>query len=352
MLLRRGFQSTMRTRKGCERDCGKCPGASQCLEPKALTEPIPRQLWYLLGGSAVLYATMTVVPEWSAKLVEGANVVGLASSDIQENVRTIMHSAGLVDSDKVLVMVTKTGTPHVIGLPGPATTKILLLPEEFGPYLAQHGVLTLTDEIQDDRTGEWKTVTVYEGDVDAIPVDLRKKFLHDGMIIPTRNEVAWIIGHEAVHLTHMHSLLGAFATLSTFTLSHLFIKLYANLQSKFSSTAIKGNLGEVPFEAMKRGRTVFGMARGSHTLAAAAGSIGLGLVASWWMERQADIVSAQRLQLQQASIDLVEKKILQNQIIKQRYGDKTLTRDGNDLTELTHPSNTTQLQYLRETLNR
>jgi hypothetical protein len=72
---------------------------------------------------------------------------------------------------------------------------------------------------------------------------------------------------------------------------------------------------------------------------------------TWFQEKRADLISAQKLHCAKSATKLVLKKRLQNWVYRKHansFWALFVTADGNDLLKMSHPPITQQLKYMSE----
>lgn len=303
----------------CKLDCSLCPTANQCFQHRAVLKPINGVVWAAIGAAVAVPFFLTrkrqLLPaSFIVSEEERANVE--LTDATNEKLRSILRSVGVQHPENIDFIVTKGVGPTAIGS-DQGDGGVILIPATLLRMMSS------TAHVEVSR-GEDEEV-LYAGPAAQIPDDVREYVLrNDGVLLPTEEEVRYIIGHEGVHLARRHSLMVALTAAGGMLCTHLLLKGYNLLRSR----RIVGSY------------RIYGL---YHTLAAFCGTSLLLPLVSMAAEREADVLSAEKLHLGKVAVQLVEKKITQNLTQASRF----ITPSGNDLTELEHPPLTVQKRYLQ-----
>lgn len=304
----------------CKLDCSKCPTANQCFQHRAVLKPINGMVWAAIGAAVAVPFFFTrkrqLLPaSFIVSEEERANVE--LTDATNEKLRSILSSVGVQHPEKVEFIVTKGVGPTAIGS-DEGDGGVILIPATLLRMMSTSAHVAVS-------RGDGDEQVLYAGPASEIPDEVREYVLkQDGVLLPTEAEVRYIIGHEGVHLARRHSLMVALTAAAGMFSTHLLLKGYNLLRSR----RIVGSY------------RVYGL---YHTLAAFCGTSLLLPFVSMAAEREADVISAEKLHLGKVAVQLVEKKITQNLVHASRF----ITPSGNDLTELEHPPLTVQRRYLQ-----
>lgn len=288
---------------------------------------VNRVVWAVAGTAMAVPLVASLFPTTILSLLgnhitkprteEEANVM----ENRKEEFKGIMKQVGVKNIDKVVFVETDTLGPTTIG--SDVNGAVVLVPSAL-LYYSELDETTITPE-------------------------LREKLLEsEGTLLPTKKELNYILGHEAVHIQSNHSLKGLFAGYSIFGASLGCLKLLSKVS--------RSNLIATP--AM---RTI------SSLLLTSAIVSGFCV----FQEKEADTVSAKSLHCKDEALQLVQKKLKQNLFIRNqaamninhhstKYAQlddalttltTMITRRGNSILEWEHPWNTWQLRYLSELEN-
>lgn len=214
--------------------------------------------------------------------------------------------------------MTDGPTAFVVGSTTPFAEKpTMLIPRTLVPFTDPDNVIEITVPEDGDATHQKQYFFGRVGDI--TPQQRQELLTTNGTLIPNQNEMDFIIGHEAAHLLHNHTLRATWEGLLAVLGSHLAIKSYNKLAFSAFNNRIPQMRGWV------------------HVLGMIGMSSALTLLLTWEQEKEADITSAKKLGCAEEATELVKKVMTQNSVME---------REGTSWHDLAHPPLKMQLNYM------
>lgn len=245
-------------------------------------------------------------------------------SPLLGQLRNVFRRVGLRYPDRVTVAVTDGRGPTSLGSDS-RRGALMLLPYEL--------VALWDPECYVSFEG------VYEGPVGAMSAEQRKFLLTErAILIPTAGQIEFVIGHEAAHLKHRHTLETTKVASLVALMTHFSLKVHNNLAHRW--------VPQIPGLVI-RSTFVY-----SALIASVTAMVVFAL--SWDQELQADATAARELNLTEEAVQLKQNQLEQNRSLRD-HGVRFIDKTGNDYRDLEHPPTALQLfnlQKLKESIKK
>lgn len=177
-------------------------------------------------------------------------------------------------------------------------------------------------------------MVVFDGLVKDLPAEVRQDLLEQsGTLIPEPKEFDFVVGHEAGHLLNNDHRNTTIVGIVSAVGAHLSIKTWNWMLYKLRRERLLG---------LRPVKNVL-----SHCLLVGTTVVLVVGITGWNQEKNADVLSATKLELEREAWQLAEKQVMQNKLHKEASGDPFITSSGNDITEVKHPPKTFQRNYLK-----
>jgi hypothetical protein len=291
----------------CKKPCAPCGERFHCLNKKSALRPTPALLWGCLAVATAVPLLLTLNPKTLARWYAGASAELMEREDVEECFGELMQRMQLQRPDRVDVMITDGVGPTCVGMDGPRGGVVLFPMELFA-------LLNPATHVRFEG--------VFEGPVGELSEAQRQQLLDQGLLVPTREQLQFVFGHELAHLKHRHTLENSKVGFLVALLTHLTLKI---------NNALAVRTRRFRFMEI-RSTPVYSCA----VLGCAAAAV-LGL--SWDQELQADATSARRLSVEGEAIRLKVDQLRQSQALRRMGLSEPL--------DLEHPPNVLQLYNLK-----
>jgi hypothetical protein len=226
----------------------------------------------------------------------------------------ILRKIGLRYPEQVAVAITDGIGPTSMGLDGPRGG-IIFFPFELFAMMNPATPVTFED--------------VYDGPVGDISAAQRTELLEGGYLVPTKQQIQFIFGHEAAHLKHRHTYETSKIAVLVALLTHFGLKINNHVGHsvpRWSFMQIRNTPLYVGLILSVTASVVFAL--------------------SWDQELQADATAARKLHLKDDALLLKEQQLEQNKAMR-RMGAVGFDKAGNDWTDLEHPPTMLQMVNLK-----
>jgi len=316
--------------------CINCPKVSGCMSHRAVLRPIP---WYFWVGVSMVLPLPLYYALYPEERMRAMNLMVERGNEIPEERKKwyidILNKVGIKKANEAIIL--ESSDVHSPTALGGRDHPIILMPRTMVLLTDPDHEITLSFMNEQDGMDEEgfpersEEITVWHGKAGKIDDRMRRHWLEkEAILLPKREEIEYVVGHEAGHLLNNDNSFKAVAGLSTLFFSHLSIKIWNRVMDQSKKT-----------------RRLRVLNKGSHSLIVTT----FGLIAytflGWFTEARADITSATRLHLEEEALELTKKKIRQNQVLREQ-GDKQYTAHGNDLLDFEHPPLSIQKKYLEK----
>ena len=234
--------------------------------------------------------------------------------DVEYCFGDILRKIGLKYPQNVSVAITDGIGPTSMGMDGPRGG-IIFFPFELFAMMNPATPVTFDG--------------VYDGPIGQLPLAQREELLADGYLVPTKQQIQFIFGHEAAHLKHRHTYETSKIAVLVALLTHFGLKL---------NNHVAHSVQKIGFMQIRNTPLYVGL------IMSVTASVIFAL--SWDQELQADATAAKRLELKDDALQLKLEQLQQNKAMR-KLGAIGYDAAGNDWTDLEHPPTMLQMINLK-----
>ena len=297
----------------CLRKCQDCSKMLSCVDKRAILQPIPKYVWIFGASMMIVPFTLVLFPNKFLQILSRTFDLEEPSTERKEIYSDLVNRMELKYPERLHFLESKN----------------IQYPTAFGSDSIFGSVIVLPNNLvmfyDNNMRIEFENINV---PLSELSRETREYILkRSGVLIPFKNELNFVIGHEIGHIKKSHSLDVLLGIISSVTISHFTLKFLNNF--------ISSNLNRTPLNTSL-----------NYILSLTLGiSVGV-FIHQWKREIQADLESIHQLGNIDDALNLADMKAEQNKFIKRYKGDFNILDNGDNLFHLEHPPPSIQKKYL------